>query len=289
MMADWIIGALCALLVSVAAYRKQSLSKSGMAAAFVMGTVYYGAGDIFWFGILLLFFVTSSLFSKLRGDRKRELEKSYAKSGRRDAVQVFANGGLGMLACIGHAIWPHEAWSYLFIGFMAGATADTWATEWGGLSKRPPRSVLTWKRLPAGTSGGVSWLGSLAGLAGAVMIGGAAWVFYLWGQGAGLNDLFEQVLGVVQFNRSNETLLFWKWIMVGGISGFAGAFIDSLLGASLQKMYRCTVCGKSVEVAVHCDQPTKPERGIRWMNNDVVNLLSLLGAGAIAWGLGVLL
>ncbi|SDF64555.1 TIGR00297 family protein [Fontibacillus panacisegetis] len=289
MMADWIIGALCALLVSVAAYRKQSLSMSGMVAAFVMGTVYYGAGDVFWFGILLLFFVTSSLFSKLRGDRKRELEKSYAKSSRRDAVQVFANGGLGMLACIGHAVWPHSAWSYLFVGFMAAATADTWATEWGGLSKRPPRSVLTWKQLPAGTSGGVSWLGSLAALAGSVMIGGAAWILSLWSHGANLKDLFEQVLGLIQFNKSSETLLFWKWILIGGLSGFAGAFIDSLLGASLQKMHRCTVCGKSVEVTVHCERPTKPERGIRWMNNDVVNLLSLLAAGAIAWGLGVLL
>ncbi|MNI20121.1 hypothetical protein D3C73_735800 [compost metagenome] len=121
------------------------------------------------------------------------------------------------------------------------------------------------------------------------MIGGAAWVFSLWSQGASLKDLFDQVLGLIQFNQSRETLLFWKWILLGGVSGFAGAFIDSLLGASLQKMYRCTICGKSVEVTVHCNQRTKPERGIHWMNNDVVNLLSLLAAGAIAWGLGVLL
>ncbi|MNO52513.1 hypothetical protein D3C76_429360 [compost metagenome] len=286
-MAHWIIGALCALLVSAAAYWKQSLTFSGMAAAFVMGTVYYGAGDIFWFGILLLFFVTSSLFSKFRGERKRELEKSYAKSSRRDAMQVFANGGLGMLACIGHAIWPNPAWSYLFIGFMGAVTADTWATEFGGLSRKPPRSVLTWKRLPPGTSGGVSWLGSLAGLAGAVMIGGAAWLLSAWNSGASVQEIFEQLIDIVQFKSSSGAVMFWKWIVIGGLSGFAGAYVDSLLGASLQRMNRCTVCGKSVEVEVHCERRTVPERGMSWMSNDMVNLLSSLAAGALAWGLGV--
>lgn len=287
MMIDWIVGALCALLVSVAAYRKQSLSKSGMAAAAVMGTVYYGAGNLFWFGILLLFFVTSSIFSKFRGDRKRELEQSYAKSSQRDAVQVFANGGLGMLACIGNAIWPNAVWSYLFIGFMAAVTADTWATEWGGLSKRPPRSVLTWKLLPPGTSGGVSWLGSLAGLAGAMMIGGAAWILSLWSHGVGLLDIRMLMAHIT--DSSLSVLSLWKWVIVGGVAGLAGSFIDSVLGASLQKMNRCSVCGQSVEVAIHCDKPAVPERGIGWINNDAVNLISSLAAGAIAWGLAMML
>ncbi|WP_410769698.1 DUF92 domain-containing protein [Fontibacillus sp. BL9] len=278
-MSDWIIGALCALLVSAAAYWKRSLSPSGMIAAAVMGTVYYGAGNLFWFGILLLFFITSTLFSKFRGDRKRELEKSYAKTGRRDAGQVLANGGLGMVACIGNAIWPDPLWAYVFVGVMGAVTADTWATEWGGLSRKPPRSVLTWKPLPAGTSGGVSLLGSFAALIGAMMIGGAAWVLLGWTGGE------SEAAG----SAAKSTLTFWQWLIVGGLSGFAGAFADSLLGATLQRMNRCPVCGKSVEVEVHCGVSTLPARGFRWMNNDAVNLLSSLAAGFIAWGLAMLL
>lgn len=278
----WIIGALCALLVSGAAYWKRSLSLSGMLAATVMGTVYFGAGNLFWFGILLLFFITSSLFSKFRGARKQELEKTYAKSGRRDAGQVLANGGLGMAACIGNAIWPGPLWSYLFVGAMAAVTADTWSTEWGGLSRKPPRSVLTWKPVPAGTSGGVSMLGSAAAMAGALMIGGASWVLLGW---TGVEDM----VGTEVRLTSYPPLSLWQWLVIGGLSGFAGAFADSLLGATLQRMKRCAVCGKSVEVDNHCGSPTLPERGIRWMSNDAVNLLSSLLAALMAMGLGFML
>lgn len=89
---DWIIGAVCAFIVAGAAYAKKSLTLSGCLAAVLMGTIYYGAGNLFWFGTLLLFFITSTLLSKYRKERKQELEKSYAKTGNRDAGQVFANG-----------------------------------------------------------------------------------------------------------------------------------------------------------------------------------------------------
>jgi uncharacterized protein (TIGR00297 family) len=273
MMIDWIIGALGALFIAGAAYWKRSLSLSGAIAAVIMGTIYYGAGNVFWFGILILFFVTSSVFSKLRGDRKAELEKSYAKSGKRDAGQVLANGGLGMLACILNAMWPSPGWAYLFVGSMAAVTADKWATEWGGLSKKPPRSVLSGKIVPPGTSGGVSSLGSTAALAGGVMIGGASWLLLKWA-------------GVV---HTLVWLPLWKWVIIGGLAGFMGAMVDSVLGATIQNMHRCTVCGKTVEVEEHCGQATVPERGFSWMSNDAVNLISSAAAGLFAWGLGVLL
>lgn len=276
MMIDWIIGASCALIVSGAAYARRSLSLSGMLAALVMGTVYYGAGNLFWFGILLLFFVSSSIFSHLRGERKQELEKSYAKSGRRDAAQVLANGGLGMLACLGNLFWPSPGWAYFFVGTMAAVTADTWATEWGGLSKTPPRSIRNGRVIPPGTSGGVTWLGSMAALAGAVCIGGAAWLLLLW------------TGGIAGGNAGVILLALVKWVIIGGLSGMFGAFADSWLGATLQRMHRCPVCGKEVEVSSHCGQATIPSRGLGWMSNDMVNLLSSLGAGLLAWGIGMI-
>lgn len=266
---NWIIGAICAIAVSAAAYWKRSLSLSGMLAAAVMGTVYFGAGNLFWFGILLLFFISSSVFSKLKADQKRETEKSYAKSGTRDAGQVIANGGLGMAACIGNALWPDPGWALFFVGVMASVTADTWATEWGSLSRRPPRSIINGKLLTHGTSGGISLLGSSAALAGAILIGGAAWLLLLW---SGLT--------------SDVQLPLLYWILIGGLSGFAGAMLDSYLGATLQSMYRCPVCGRSVEVARHCQENTVPLRGWGWLNNDMVNIISSLAAGGLALMLG---
>lgn len=299
----WVVGGLGALLVAGVAFWKQSLSLSGMLAAILMGMVYYGAvqGTWFWFGLLLVFFVTSSVLSGLKAERKRELEKSYAKTGRRDAGQVFANGGAGMAACLAYALWPDPIWAYFFVGTLAAATADTWATELGGLSRRPPRSLLTWRPVPAGTSGGVSLLGSGAAWVGAMLIGGAGWLLLAWPEWSswaawlGLGDLAEWVGKVGQFAGGAPEgsaalpagLLLWRWLVIGGVSGFAGAYVDSLLGATVQRMYRCSVCGKLVEVEEHCGKPTLPDRGLKWMNNDAVNILSALTAGLIAAGLGI--
>lgn len=267
----WIIGSVCALVVSTVAYWKKSLSLSGALAATIMGTVYFAAGSLFWFGLLLVFFVSSSVLSKFRQRHKAEMEKSYAKTGRRDAGQVLANGGLGMVLCILNAIWPHTEWMLLFIGIMATVTADTWATEIGSLSTKAPRSVLNGKVLTVGTSGGVSLLGSIAAAAGGAMIGGFAWVLKALSGSSG--DIQVRVLLI--------------WILLGLVAGLVGAFTDSLLGASIQVMYKCQVCGKEVEVLQHCDQPTIVFRGWLRMNNDAVNVWSSVVGGLVACIIGL--
>ena len=264
---DYIWGTLFALLVAGAAYRKKSLTGSGFAAAVVMGAVYYGAGNLFWFGTLLLFFITSTLLSKYKKREKRELEKSYAKTGNRDAAQVFANGGLGMILVILNALFPHPVWMYVFIGIMATVTADTWATEIGSLSRRRPRSVITLQPVAPGASGGVTLTGNIASMSGALLIGVGAY-------------LFLQVTG----QEMQASLL--AYALIGLISGFAGAYLDSLLGATAQRMYCCTICGKEVEVHEHCGVRTIKSRGLGWMSNDLVNLLSSLFGGALAGILG---
>ena len=56
------------------------------------------------------------------------------------------------------------------LGALAASAADTWATEIGSLATRPPRSILTLRPVPAGTSGGVNLLGMLAMVAGATFV-----------------------------------------------------------------------------------------------------------------------
>ncbi|MEC0201721.1 DUF92 domain-containing protein [Paenibacillus lautus] len=265
---DWLIGAAGALIVAGAAYRKRSLSESGAAAAILMGTIYYGAGNVFWFGTLLLFFITSTLLSRYGKQRKADLEKSYAKTGRRDAGQVFANGGIGMVLCLLNAWFPSELWVFLFIGVMATVTADTWATEVGSLSRKPPRSVMNGKVLTAGESGGVSWVGSTAAAIGSILIGAGGWLLAGW---SGMN---AEIL---------------PYVLAALAGGLVGAFADSYLGATLQVMYRCRVCGKSVEVSHHCGEDTVRTRGAAWMSNDAVNLVSSLLGGAASYGIAVLI
>ncbi|GGG15656.1 hypothetical protein GCM10010916_35730 [Paenibacillus abyssi] len=261
--------------VSGFAYRRAALSGSGAWSAVAMGTAFVVLGGPVWFGTLLAFFISSTFWSKWkrRHRAKQSAEARYAKSGRRDAAQVWANGGLGLLLCAGNAIWPDLGWLVAFTGVMAAVNADTWATEIGALSRRAPRVLLSGARVPAGTSGGVTPLGSAAALGGAAFIGAAA----------ALLAAAAPITAAAPLSGQAATAL----AAIAAVAGLAGAFADSLLGASGQAMFRCRICGSETERAEHCGAQTEHIRGYAWMNNDLVNLMSSAFAGLLAWGLGV--
>lgn len=258
---DFLIGCICSLFIVGAAYAKRSLSVSGAVAAALLGTLMYALGDIRWYGLLLAFFISSSLLSHRKKEAKKDVEDLFAKTGTRDWLQVVANGGLGLVAVAGaFFLGGAYGWYMFYIGVIAAVTSDTWATEIGVLSRGKPRHVLTGRRVEPGTSGGVSSLGLLASLAGGLFIGSLA------------------------------TLLVWliqkEWIFsyiaAGACGGMAGSLADSAIGAVWQRMYYCEVCGKETERTEHCSQPTRVIKGYAWCTNDMVNILSSLVGGAIA-------
>lgn len=267
-------------LCAYAAYKGRSLSPSGAWSAVAMGTGFIVWGEPVWFGCLVAFFVSSSAWSKYKrkARAKASAEAKYAKGGRRDAGQVWANGGAGLALCAANALWPHEGWLFAFVGVMAAVNADTWATEIGALSRTAPRSVTSGKRVEPGTSGGVTPLGSAAALGGAAFIGAvAAWLLgpMLAGDGAASEGLAAAAPAAA-------------WIAVAAAAGLVGAFADSLLGATGQAMYRCRVCGSETERAAHCGTAARHERGFAALTNDRVNLLSSLFAGLLAYVASVL-
>jgi uncharacterized protein (TIGR00297 family) len=270
-MNNWLYGVAGSSIIALLAYRKLSLSRSGVLAAVPVGAVLYAWGSLPWFGTLLAFFLSSSFLSRWKRKRKEELERNYEKTGRRDAGQVLANGGAACCLCIAHHFLPHPGWWAAFLGIMAAVNADTWATEIGGLSRIPPRSILTGKIVPPGTSGGVTPLGTLAALCGGFFIGASAWML-TWVDTKWAGSWPADVLNASGFS----------YLLAGTLAGTAGALVDSLLGARLQTMYLCPVCEREVERAFHCGKTTVQIRGFRVMNNDGVNFLSSLVGGLVA-------
>ncbi len=65
-----------------------------------------------------------------------------------------------------------------FIGSIATATADTMASEVGVATT--PRLITNFKKVPPGTDGGVSVLGTFAGIVGAGLIGLAAYILGIY-------------------------------------------------------------------------------------------------------------
>lgn len=240
--------------VALVAWRAGALAPNGaVAAAAVGGAVLLGTD---WPGgaMLAVFFVGSTAVGRVAMARGKVAEP---EAERRNARQVLANGGA---AALGALIEPYIPGLGLWIvcGSLSAAAADTWATSLGAFSVTDPRHLLTGRRVPKGTSGGVSSLGTLAALAGAATVA---------------------VTG--SFGGGGVLLL-----ASGTCIGFVGMLLDSLLGASLQGRFECPHCGVSTESRQHrCGTPSRLVGGWKWLDNDWVNALStglaaLVSAGA---------
>jgi len=248
----FVLGAAIALI----AKWRHTLTTTGAIAAVAVATATWSAGWT-WGATIIAFFVSSTLLSKFHESRKRQVTGDIVEKGsERDWRQVLANGGPYSIIALASLISPSDVWMLAGAGALAASTADTWATEIGTLSKSAPRSIVSRRKVPAGTSGGVTLAGTLASVAGALFIG-----------------LFVYAIG-------------WPFAAVWAslTGGFAGSMFDSLLGATLQARRWCNTCERGTERGVHtCGSPTAPRGGISWLDNDMVNVLSstfgaLLGA-----------
>lgn len=267
--ANFLVGFVLSLLIGWLGYRGESLAPSGVLGAVVVGTLIFGGGGWVWGLLLIVFFASSSLLSHYRERDKAVLSEKFAKQSRRDLGQALANGGWGALLALSYALRPGPLLFSAFVGAMAAVNADTWATELGVLSRKPPRRMTTGEPAPPGTSGAVSVLGTAAALAGALLIGLVA----------------EAVCLVSRGGLSGQVPVWALWLpLAAGLGGFMGALFDSLLGATVQGVYWCHLCQSETERALHaCGTPTRLLRGWRWLDNDAVNFLSsVVGSGVTA-------
>ncbi len=246
-MLHWIQAALAAAAVAGIAWRAHTLKGSGAIGATIIGTLVFGFGGLAAAAMLVFFFISSSALSRLnRGERRS----------RRGFSQVFANGSIAAAAAASMGVLPGASAAYL--GALAAATADTWATAIGVRFGGTPRSILSFKHTAPGASGAVTCLGTIASALGALSVG-----------------LAGQLL---------LRLPLCGWVAVT-VAGFFASLLDSLLGDSLQAVYRCRECGERPEVARHDGCPARAERqaGIPGLDNDVVNWIATLAGAGGAW------
>lgn len=250
--------------VSIVARKRRSLTSSGVAGAIVTGTTTVGLGGWSWGLSLIFFFVSSSLLSHWKAREKASTASDkFSKGSERDLGQVAANGGVATLLALLYGCSKNpelrDTLEAGYVGALATATADTWATELGVLSPHAPRLILTGKQTAPGTSGGITPLGTGAGALGALALG----------------SFFRAC------QRSKKGFITLPLIALS--SGLFGSLADSVLGASIQAMYYCPNCGKETERRIHnCGTETRLLRGWRWLSNDAVNTLATLGGALIA-------
>lgn len=212
-----------------------------------------------WGLLLIAFFVSSSILSRVTARLRPSQGLNVKRGATRDAVQVLANGGVALIFAL---LWMITDRSWIAVGFaasLAAAAADTWATEIGAFSTQRPRLITTGKPVERGVSGGVSLLGTIATVAGALFIA----------------TLAALTLDITALSPAG--LLFCVTL-----AGVVGSLTDSLLGATLQIHYHCPVCDELTERPIHrCGTRTIPVRGHSFFTNDTVNALAIAAGAAV--------
>jgi len=205
------IGAVVSAATAVLAYRLRVLTPSGAWAAATCGTLLYAGGGWRWLVLVGVFFVTSSILTRLEPLQAAKQRSSLDRWGR-TWDQVAANGGVPALAAAVFALTSSPAAFTAAAGATAAATADTWASELGRWSPVAPRLVTTGTVVPIGSSGAISFAGTLAGAAGALLIGVVA----------------------AMLSMSKPEV---RQVAVIAAAGVVGMFVDSVLGATAERRW----------------------------------------------------
>jgi uncharacterized protein (TIGR00297 family) len=207
-----LLGLLINLGVGLAAWRKGSIDVPGAVSAVLIGIAISAGLGLGAYAQMLCFFVVGSAVTRLGYDIKAARGIAQERGGARGWRNAWANGGVPALLAVfaGLAAPPWSEWLALgYAAAVATATADTCSSEIGKAWGRRTFLITTLRPVPPGTEGAVSLEGTLAGLAGGLLIGatGAAlgvhsWPAALLVAGAGLaGSLAESLIGSVAERR----------------------------------------------------------------------------------------
>jgi len=177
---------------------------AGAAVCFVL---YVGVG-FGAFVVLVLVFALTWVSTRFGYRRKEKLGTAERLDGR-SALQVLANlavaAGCGALSAFSTA---KAVFLLALSAALSEAAADTVSSELGQARSAKARLITTGEEVAVGTDGGVSWPGTLAGIAAAAAV-----------------SLVCVLTGLVPF----------RWLGISITAAFAGTIADSFLGALLER------------------------------------------------------
>jgi uncharacterized protein (TIGR00297 family) len=195
-----------AVFASLARWVRGVSFGGAIAGAAVCFVLYVGVG----FGAIVALvsvFALTWICTRFGYRRKEKLGTAEKRDGR-TALQVLANlavaaGCAGLLALTGKTVFL-----LALSAALAEAAADTVSSELGQARSAQARLITTWEKVPAGTDGGVSLPGTLAGIAAAAAV---------------------SLVCVL------TRLLPFRWMAISIIAAVAGMIADSFLGALLER------------------------------------------------------
>ena len=183
------------------------VSRWGAVAGAVICFVIYATAGPRAVGTLAIVFALTWASTRFGYARKKRLGTAEKGQGR-SASQVLANlsvaAGCSLLtAASGRAVFLLGT-----VAALSEAAADTVSSEIGQARSEASLMITTWQAVPAGTSGGVTGIGTVVGLMAAALV-----------------SLFSAWVG----------LLPGRWLVISIVAAALGMIADSLLGATMEQ------------------------------------------------------
>lgn len=246
------------LFILILAYYAHAITLRAFPIAALLGILLFMFSGWLGFIALIFFFLLGSMVSRIGKEKKANAYVLHEHQGARSIVQVIANGFPSLVFAAFYYITNSESFLLAVFVCLAAATADTFSSEIGMLSKKQPVSILTLRPIQRGISGGITLLGVMGGALGAFII---------------------SFFAVPNFGIKGASVV--------TIAGVVSSIVDSILGAGFQAKYQIKNEVKEkhlqqlTEQKYLGDKPLKLVHGFRWVNNDVVNFVSVLVVGLL--------
>ena len=278
MSTEFIILEIIIAFIFFGSIKTKILTIGGGFAAILVGTLISLCG-FEYFVILASFFLSSSKATNIHKQLKTKLlGKSYIKEKKRNSIQVFSKSLFPSLICLiiyknfgkGMNLFNIDNISKnkyklfldaLFIGFFESANADTWASELGIASKNPPILISQgFKTVPKGINGAISSYGTICSILGGLFI---SFIVVLC-------NIFRYGILVFMKLDLRIILIALKIFLLGGLIGFIGSFIDSILGQTVQ----LTIYNKTKEIVIEKENEKEAKDNgdeLKYYGKDILN------------------
>ncbi|GER53962.1 hypothetical protein STAS_31513 [Striga asiatica] len=228
------------------------LSLSGIAAAFLLGTLTWRAFGSSGFLLVAAYFVIGTAATKVKMAQKEAQGVAEKRKGRRGPGSVIGSSAAGCVCAflsiygVGDVAFA-RLWELGFVASFCTKLSDTVSSEIGKAYGKTTYLVTSFKIVPRGTEGAVSFEGTFAGLLASILL---AFIGCFMGQLVNVNfppnPTFVTDEGFVskQINVPEAVIC----VIASQIANLG----ESIIGAELQE-----------------------KDGFRWLNNDAVNVINI--------------
>ena len=223
-----------------------------LVAAFIGASFFYISG-IYISAYCTFLYIVIALVNFYRKKKRITDNDIVKKTKEKDIKQVLANGLISLLLLYAYNAAGKPELLVMCLIVYSNSFIDSIASDVGSLSAKKPYDFIKHAYVLPGTSGGISWLGSVSAAISSVVFSSLIWILTNW----------------------------WPIIIVGPIIMIICCLFDSLLGSTIQVKYRCE-CGLITEKEYHCGKRLERFSGIPHFDNDLVNFSCSLICGLLS-------